>query len=132
MAKWKELDIPFEEKPEDHGYLVFHSDVAGTSFRLKEVKAWVNSSNKSLELERDPDNEHDENAIKVIGVSKGFFFGYNKRHIGFVDRRTASKEIGRKDIKQIKVTLQRIAVLKNFYGGAKAFSITYGLSRKRK
>ena len=132
MAEWKELDIPVEEKPEDYKYLVFSSDVAGTSFRLKEVKAWVNSSNKSLELERDPDNEHDKNAIKVIGVSKGFFFGYNKRHIGFVDRRTASKEIGRKDIKQIKVTLQRIAVLKNFYGGAKAFSITYGLSRKRK
>ena len=132
MAEWKELDIPFEEKPEGYGYLVSSSDVVGTTFRLKEVKAWVNSSDLSLELEREPDNEHDENAIKVIGVSKGFFFGYNKRHIGYVDRRTASKEIGKKDIKQIKTTLQRIAVLKNFYGGAKAFSITYGLRRKIK
>ena len=132
MAEWKELDIPVEEKPEGIGYLVFSSDVVGTSFRLKEVKAWVNSSDLSLELEREPDNEHDENAIKVIGVSKGFFFGYNKRHIGYVDRSTASKELGKKNIKLIKPSILRIAVLKNFYGGAKAFSITYGLIRKIK
>ena len=130
MAKWINRGINWKITD---GYEIFTSDtVVGTSFFLSNARSWGKAKELSLELEREVNNKHDKNAIKVIGVSKGFFFGYNKRHIGFVDRRTASKEIGRKDTKQIKVTLQRIAVLKNFYGGAKAFSITYGLSRKRK
>lgn len=39
--------------------------------------------NLSLELEREPRNQHDPNAIKIIGVVQGWFFK-RRYHIGYV------------------------------------------------
>ena len=130
MATWKDLYSSDEPLPEGHLYIKSHCNVAGTTFRLEHVTAWAYSSNRSLELERDPDNEHDKNAIKVIGVSEGMR-GVTKWHIGYVDVRTATIEIGRSksDFKDMKVLLRRIAVLKGFFGfgRAKAYAITYAV-----
>ena len=57
--------------------------VAGVGFRKQEAAAFARSKNLWLELEREPTNKYDENAIKVIGCSRGFF-GTKRRHIGYV------------------------------------------------
>ena len=129
MAEWVELDIPFEEAPKGYRRFALAVSVKGTSHYLREAKAWINSSDLSLDLEREPHNEHDENAIKVIGISKNIM-GIKRRHIGYVDRYTATIDIGEYDLKRVKPTIHRIAVLKNFFGYTKAVSIVYDLHKK--
>jgi hypothetical protein len=57
--------------------------VAGVRYRRQEVAAFARSKNLWLELEREPTNKYDENAIKVKGCSRGFF-GTKRHHIGYV------------------------------------------------
>lgn len=60
-------------------------EVAGVSFRKEDAAAFAGAKNVWLELEREPGNKYDENAIKVIGCSKGFF-GTKRRFIGYVPK----------------------------------------------
>lgn len=43
-------------------------DVAGISRQQENAKAFIKGLDRALELERDPRNKYDKNAIKVIGV----------------------------------------------------------------
>jgi hypothetical protein len=43
-----------------------------------------------LEFEREPDNKHDNNAIKVIGCSKGFFTT-RKYFLGYVPKEISAE-----------------------------------------
>jgi hypothetical protein len=69
--------------------------VAGVSFRLVDALAFAKDVKKSeaaklhygLEVEREPSNPHDSNAIKVYGVARvPSLFGQKttRRHIGYV------------------------------------------------
>lgn len=53
-------------------------DVSGISFRKDDAIRFAKGTNLELELEREPFNTHDENAIKVIGKASGkrYFIGY--------------------------------------------------------
>jgi hypothetical protein len=91
-----------EELAEENGLEMFAYDVLvhGTSHRNEDVRDFIrgviatqNSNPEgdySLSLERDPNNEHDSYAIRVLGEwscpsSSG------KRHIGFVPKKLAFK-----------------------------------------
>ncbi|SMP46246.1 hypothetical protein SAMN06295888_1041 [Desulfonatronum zhilinae] len=90
MAKSK-YHLQVQEIPE--GFQIFEDrlEVAGVSFRKSDAAAFAASKNGWLKLEREADNKHDKNAIKVIGCSKGFF-GTKRRFIGYVPK-DASKKV---------------------------------------
>lgn len=75
-----EQDIP-------EGFQIFEDrlEVAGVSFRKEDAAAFAGAKDVWLELEREPGNKYDINAIKVIGCSKGFF-GTKRRFIGYVPK----------------------------------------------
>ena len=62
--------------------------LVGVSFRKDDSLRFANSQNQSLELEREPDNSHDKNAIKVIGVSKR-----GRAFIGYVPKDVAAQVV---------------------------------------
>lgn len=74
-----------QEIPE--GFQIFEErlEVAGVSFRKEDAAAFAASKHGWLELEREPRNIHDPNAIKIIGCSKSFL-GTKRRFIGYMPR----------------------------------------------
>lgn len=73
------------------GYQIFEErlEVAGITFRKNAATSFCEAKrDQRLELEADFGNEHDKNAIKVIGCAKGIF-GTKRWFIGFVPRQVA-------------------------------------------
>ena len=121
MAKWINRGINWKIPD---GYKTFTSDtVVGTSFFLSKARSWGKAKELSLELEREPNNKHDKNAIKVIGVSKGFFFGYNRRPIGYIAKQTAKALVRREFLDKVKPHLSEV----NFPPNGKYVQIRYSL-----
>lgn len=81
----KEYHLQNQEIPE--GFQIFEDrlEVSGVSFRKSDATSFAESGTKWLELEREIENKHDKNAIKVVGCSKGFF-GTKRRFIGYVPK----------------------------------------------
>lgn len=52
--------------------------IAGIHLRKSEALNFAKAGNQELKLQREPDNEHDSNAVKVIGISGSseYFIGY--------------------------------------------------------
>lgn len=73
------------------GFQIFEErlEVAGIAYRKAEATRFIRGKNLWLELEREPSNKHDKNAIKVIGCSKGFF-GTKRFFLGYVPQQVAS------------------------------------------
>lgn len=55
-----------------------------------------------VRLEREPENEHDENAIKVVAV-KYFSHSFNDFHIGYLTRAVASEWAGPLDTGKLMI-----------------------------
>lgn len=64
--------------PKDRQIFAKHMPVAGLGYRKKEALNFAKSNNQSLSLQKDDSNEHDSNAIKLIGISgsTNYFVGY--------------------------------------------------------
>lgn len=73
------------------GYQIFEDglEVAGIGYRRSEARKFATGRDLSLEFQRDPENQHDPDAIKVIGCRRGFF-GTKKHFIGYVPREVAA------------------------------------------
>ena len=69
------------KNPIPKGYQIYRSGlpIAGISYRKGDVIDFLQGVHHSLEFHRDPSNEHDPNAIKIIGISSAGRF-----HIGFI------------------------------------------------
>ena len=73
-----------------------HTNIVGTGHRSTAARAFLraatisdlNGQNISISLLRDPSNQYDKNAIKVIGTAKAN--GQAWAHIGFLDREIAA------------------------------------------
>ena len=63
-------------------------EVAGVQHRLDDALSLLKGNQLSFDFEADPGNEHDANAIKVIGKKHGLM-GVKRFHIGFVPREVA-------------------------------------------
>jgi hypothetical protein len=74
------------------GYQIYlHQPVlAGVQFRKADAIDFAQGADHSIEFERDPANEHDANAIKVIGISSG-----RRHHIGFLPAEDAKTIVKR-------------------------------------
>jgi hypothetical protein len=69
--------------PSGYQIWVARPDVAGLLHKKKEAVAFAKAKQQTLLLEREPDNTHDSNAIKLIGLGDGkqFFVGYVPKEI---------------------------------------------------
>src|SRR5262249_62287371 len=74
--------------PDGMRKLAGDQEVAGIQYRLPNVKAFAKGRRQELRFEPDPGNPHDPNAIKVIGIYKGWFFTHSV-HIGYISASVA-------------------------------------------
>lgn len=83
-----------EEAPIPEGFQIYEErlEVAGVVHRKHDAQVFVRASKKWLEFERDAQNEHDGNAIKVIGCSKRWF-GTRRKFLGYVPRDVAERMV---------------------------------------
>ena len=98
----------------DYQIYIPELDVQGIFARLHKALKFVSGSNQKIYFERDNDNEHDKNAIKVIGISKhflGLFTSVN--HIGFVPKEVAANIVGIDFLDSVKPELKRFWVSNN-------------------
>jgi hypothetical protein len=91
--------------------------VAGIQYRKAEALRFANSSNQELILEREPNNEHDPNAIKLVGVS-----GSKKYFIGYIPKEISEQIVSTKLFDCVKPRLESIYIGKNDY-----LEIQYGI-----
>ena len=104
-AATKELKkVQTFDYPTPSDYIHYASgQVAGLYFRKKEAKAFAGSSDQSLEFEREPDNLHDKNAIKIIGITHS-----SRYFIGYIDKDLAKQIIETGVLPGIQIQLTRI------------------------
>ena len=65
--------------------------VAGVSFRLGEVTAFVFGDGQSLTLVAEPTNKYDKNAIMVMGSHQDSDGKWHEEHVGYVPKKLAAK-----------------------------------------
>jgi hypothetical protein len=84
-------DAQYHLREIQDGYQIFEErlEVAGVQYRRDEAQKFAEGKGLYLEFERDLSNQHDPNAIKIIGCRRGFF-GTKKHFIGFVPSEVAS------------------------------------------
>jgi len=75
------------DQPIPDGYRIYADrvEVAGIANYRRDAQIFISAGKKWVELQRDPDNAYDQNAIKVIGCKKGFF-GTKRLMLGYVPR----------------------------------------------
>jgi len=102
--------------PIPKGYQIYESrlEVAGIQHRKDSALNFAKGSNQIIELEREKSNKHDPNAIKVIGVSKGWFFT-KRNFIGYVPKEVSAHIIASKLWSDIQTRLEWISVSDNGY-----------------
>ena len=97
-------------------YQLFKSElnINGTSYRKKEALKFANGSNQEVYFERDPNNVHDKNAIKVMGVSKHLLgLSKNVGHIGYLPEDVSASIVKTGLLDSMKPILKRIWVSDN-------------------
>jgi hypothetical protein len=96
--------------PIPSGYQIYANNlpIAGIKYRKAEAIRFANSSNPELGLEREPNNEHDPNAIKLIGVS-----GSSKYFIGYIPKDLSEQIVSTGLFDSVKPRLARIYIGKN-------------------
>lgn len=76
--------------PADGARLIFSRvPVAGISWRADVAARFVQGKEQRVELEREPDNPHDPNAIRVIAHWRGADLQERNRQLGYIPRTTA-------------------------------------------
>lgn len=100
----------FPPIPKDHQIYKSDVSVAGITFRKDNAIKFARASNQTLELERDLNNEHDKNAIKVIGVTPT-----SRYFVGFVPKEISEQIIVTNMFDNVKARLGRIYQGKDDY-----------------
>lgn len=68
--------------------------VAGISQRMSVVESFFSGANQRITLERDPQNEHDQNAIKVLGAWDDSDGSHHQGQLGWIPK-DVTKEIAK-------------------------------------
>jgi len=79
-----------KDHPIPEGYQIFEErlEIAGLYRRKGQAIDFVKNTDIWLEFEREPGNEYDSNAIKVLGCTKKLF-GTKKYFLGYVPKEVA-------------------------------------------
>ncbi len=91
--------------PIPEGFQIFNGRlaVAGVEHRRDDAIRFAGASDQTLALERESDNTHDANAIKIIGVSRG-----TRCFIGYVPKEVAEQIVGSGLVDAVQPRLERI------------------------
>lgn len=91
--------------PIPKGFQIFDGrlSVAGIEHKRDDAIRFADDSDQTLALERETNNTHDANAIKIIGVSRG-----KRRFIGYVPREIAAQIVGSGLVEVVLPRLERI------------------------
>ncbi|MBE0615159.1 MAG: HIRAN domain-containing protein [Burkholderiales bacterium] len=91
--------------PIPKGFQIFNArlSVAGIQHRRDDARRFADDSDQTLALEREPENTHDANAIKVMGVTRG-----TRRFIGYVPKEVAEQIVGSALADVVQPRLERI------------------------
>lgn len=97
--------------PIPDGYQIFERDliVAGVQHIKKDALKFSKGSKQSIALEREPNNKYDSNAIKIMGISKGFLSS-KRFFIGYVPKEFAKQIVSTKVMGSVKARLDRIYI----------------------
>ena len=87
---------------------------AGITFRSDDALAFARSSMGWLELEPEPGNKYDKNAIKVIGCTKGLFWT-KRRFVGYVPKGVSANLVGRRFLSLVRPRLMNTYVAEDGY-----------------
>ena len=83
---------------------------AGAYWEYPNVLKFIQGGkNLCLELEREPKNKHDPNAIKIIGVVRGWIFA-KRYHIGYIGREIAKKLVAGRFWPNVTANLRRVTL----------------------
>jgi hypothetical protein len=88
-----DVNVVRVHNPDPHGYVRIAKNmaVAGVSFRLGEVTAFVFGNEQSLTLVAEPTNQYDPNAIMVMGSHQDNDGQWHEEHIGYVPKKLAAE-----------------------------------------
>lgn len=91
--------------PIPKGFKIFDArlSVAGIEHRRDDALRFAADYDQTLVLEREPDNAHDANAIRIIGVTRG-----TRRFIGYVPKDVAEQIVGSGLAEAVQPRLERI------------------------
>ena len=84
--------------------------VTGTKYRMNDVVSFAYKGNIWIELEAEPANKYDKNAIKVIGCTKGGLFSKKRYFIGYIPQEISEVLLNRGLIEHTLPRLRRIFV----------------------
>ena len=95
------------DNPIPIGYQIFAKNipVAGMSYRKNDVINFSRTQNQELTIKRELNNQHDKNAIQLIGIS-----GSNQYIIGYLPKELSEQIISTGLFDSIKVRLTRIYI----------------------
>lgn len=94
------------DNPIPPGYQIFATpDVAGMNHRKDSVIRFAHGYSQDLAMESEPDNPHDRNAIKLIGV-----LGATRYHLGYLPKDLAEQIAATGLYDSLKVRLTRIYI----------------------
>ena len=98
-------------EPIPDGYQIYVSrlEIAGIHYRKDEALKFAVGNYQTIAFERDQNNKHDPNAIKIIGTSKGLIFTSSKI-LGYVPKEVSKQIVGSDLFSAIKPRLKRIYV----------------------
>lgn len=98
------------DSPIPTGYQIFAKNlpVAGMAYRKSDAIKFSRANNQELSLEREPNNQHDPNAIKLIGIS-----GSNKFFIGYLPKELSEQIVDTGLFDNLRARLTRIYVGKD-------------------
>ena len=91
--------------PMPKGFQIFapRLTVAGIQYRIDDAKQFAQGSNQTLALEREPDNAHDPNAFRVVGLWRE-----RRVFIGYVPKAPAEQIVGSGLLESVRARLERI------------------------
>jgi hypothetical protein len=98
-----DLDVP-------DGFQIYelYIEPAGAYWKNSGTLKFIGSGKHlSLELEREPKNRHDPNAIKIIGVAKGWILK-SRYHVGYVPADMAKRLVLGKFWPKVAATLRMV------------------------
>jgi len=83
---------------------------AGAYWKNPDVLKFIcGGANLSLELQREPRNKYDPNAIKVIGIVRGWMFK-KRYHVRYLSRESARKLVLGKFWPRVAANLRRVTL----------------------
>jgi hypothetical protein len=91
-------------------------EVAGVQYRKTQALGFAKGKQQFLYLEREPDNKHDSNTIRVIGHSKRFF-STKQWFLGYVPAEVAKRVVTRGFWGKVAARLRLIEVSEEGYIG---------------